>query len=91
MAEIVPSVKNQEKGHIWNYWKRINENKTKLEIVVFSIFENKMDRTWSGLRFEVLERERESAFSLNFSVFRPSVRSGQEVKLFYAVKATREH
>ena len=36
MAEIVPSVKNQEKGHIANYWKRINDNKTK-GIVVFSI------------------------------------------------------
>ena len=31
MAEIVSSVKNQEKGHIGNYWKRINENKTNLE------------------------------------------------------------
>ena len=31
MAEMVPSVKNQEKGHIGNYWKRINDNRTKLK------------------------------------------------------------
>ena len=51
MAEIMPSVKNQEKGHIRNYWKRKNENKTKLEIVVFSIFESKMGRTCNSLSF----------------------------------------
>ena len=36
MAEIAPSLKNQEKGHIRNYWKIINDNKTK-GIIVFSI------------------------------------------------------
>ena len=45
---------------------KVNENKTKLEIVVFSIFETQID---SGLDFMVLERERELILS-RFSAVR---------------------
>ena len=36
-------------------------------------------------------RERKCNFSLDFPSSGPSVRVGQEAKLFYAVKATRGH
>ena len=71
-----------QKSRKWTHWKLLeknNENKTKLEIVVFSIFESKMGKTCSGLRFEVLERE--SVFSLDFSSFGPSVRFGLRSKV----------
>ena len=38
MVYIKPSVKNQDKKDTSGINEKVNENKTKLEIVVFSIF-----------------------------------------------------
>ena len=52
--------------------EKVNENKTKLEIVVFSIFESKTgrNRQWGWIH---IFRERRCAFSLDFRQFGPSV------------------
>ena len=42
-----------------------------------------------GWVFEVLERERESSFSLDFRSFGPSVSTEQKAKSIYAARATR--
>ena len=41
MAEIVPSVKNQDEGTRWEFWKCLMNKKKKKAIVFFS----KMERT----------------------------------------------
>ena len=64
---------------------KFNENKTRMNSYLLHQFE---DKTCKGLEFdavgwvfEVLERERESSFSLDFRPFGPSVLDGARSKV----------
>ena len=75
MAYIVPSVKNQDKKDIDGIFGNVNENKTKCNS--FLLKRKKKNRQKVG---DPGFRERESAFSLDFPSFRPSVRFGPRSK-----------
>ena len=71
--------KSRQKGHNGNY-RKVNENKTKENSVIFFILRDKLAVEVQGLDFCDF-RERRSFFSLDFQPFGPSVLDGARSKV----------
>ena len=76
--------KSRQKGHIGNYGKCLMRIRQKLNSLLLHFLKQKTCRrakSGSRLVFEVLDREGESSFSLDFWPFRPSVLDGERSKV----------